>query len=112
MTSKSVQSMKDQKDKTLIVYTQVLLLSHPYNQTRDTSRYGPLRELAGTKRPSLKTLAKKALGLDIQEGEHSSVSGCLAAFQIQAANDIYFRSLTQELPWQSIVQYKSNGRPA
>ena len=48
-------------------------MSHPRGQTRDTSSYGPLRELAGTKRPSLKNLAKKAVGIDIQEGEHSSV---------------------------------------
>lgn len=58
----------------LSVFLQVLLLKHPHDKTRDTSTYGPLRELAGSKRPALRTLAKKALGIDIQEGEHSSVS--------------------------------------
>lgn len=45
--------------------------------TRDTSKYAPLQGLARTKRPGLKTLAKLVLGVDIQSGEHSSVSpGC------------------------------------
>lgn len=52
---------------------QVLLLKHPGDKIRDTSRYGPLREIAGTKQPALRTLAKKVLDLDIQQGEHSSV---------------------------------------
>jgi len=55
------------------VCTQVLLLSHPWHLTRDTSKYAPLQGLAKTKRPGLKTLAKLALGIDIQAGEHSSV---------------------------------------
>lgn len=53
---------------------QVLLLSHPRHMTRDTSKYKPLQGLARTKRPGLKTLAKLVLGVDIQSGEHSSVS--------------------------------------
>jgi len=61
---------------------KVLLLSHPHNQTRDTGSYGPLRELAGSKRPSLKTLARKSLGIDIQEGEHSSVTDARATMAI------------------------------
>lgn len=60
-------------DEGFLTIQQVLLLSHPRGQIRDTASYGPLRELAGTKRPSLKNLAKKAVGIDIQEGEHSSV---------------------------------------
>jgi DNA polymerase III epsilon subunit-like protein len=54
--------------------TQVLLLSHPWAMTRDTAHYAPLQGLARTKKPGLKTLAKLVLGVDIQGGEHSSVS--------------------------------------
>merc|ERR1712093_648885 len=57
-------------------------MGHPHNQTRDTGSYGPLRELAGSKRPSLKTLARKSLGIDIQEGEHSSVTDARATMAI------------------------------
>ncbi|GAA5957514.1 hypothetical protein JCM3765_001165 [Sporobolomyces pararoseus] len=53
--------------------TNVLLLSHPWNMTRDTSLYSPLQGLTKTKKPSLKTLSSLILGLDIQKGEHSSV---------------------------------------
>lgn len=42
--------------------------------TRDTAKYAPLQGLARTKKPGLKTLAKLCLGVDIQSGEHSSVS--------------------------------------
>lgn len=52
---------------------QVLLLSHPAKSTRDTSSFKPLQELAKTKRPSLRNLAKLVLNIDIQSGEHSSV---------------------------------------
>lgn len=66
------RSLQDRKGTDSLI--QVLLLKHPGDKIRDTSKYGPLRELAGSKRPALRTLAKKALGIDIQEGEHSSVS--------------------------------------
>lgn len=74
------------KDRILVGHAvhndlKVLLLKHPKNMTRDTASYGPLRELAGTKRPALRNLSKKALGMDIQEGEHSSVC---SAFQLGA----------------------------
>ncbi|BGP36376.1 3'-5' exonuclease [Rhodotorula kratochvilovae] len=75
------------KDRILIGHalsndTTVLLLSHPRHLTRDTSKYAPLQGLAKTKRPGLKTLAKLALGIDIQAGEHSSVTDARATMAI------------------------------
>ncbi|KAM0756574.1 ribonuclease H-like protein [Meredithblackwellia eburnea MCA 4105] len=66
------------KDRILIGHaisndTQVLLLSHPRHMTRDTAKYAPLQQLARTKMPGLKALARLCLGVDIQKGEHSSV---------------------------------------
>lgn len=50
--------------------------------TRDTSTYSPLQGLTKTKKPSLRTLSKLVLGLDIQEGEHSSVTDARATMCI------------------------------
>jgi len=53
---------------------QVLGILHPAPCTRDTASYGPLQQLACTSRPSLRALAKLVLSVDVQSGEHSSVS--------------------------------------
>lgn len=56
----------------------VLLLGHPKRDIRDTSRYPGFRKFAGGKTPSLKKLAREVLGVDIQDGEHSSVEDARA----------------------------------
>ncbi|KZV99382.1 ribonuclease H-like protein [Exidia glandulosa HHB12029] len=61
--------------------TKALLLSHPYNQTRDTQAYCGKLRLAGT-RPSLRNLVKLHFGIDIQKGEHSSVIDARATMAI------------------------------
>ncbi|GAA5857069.1 hypothetical protein JCM5353_004715, partial [Sporobolomyces roseus] len=75
------------KDRILVGHalsndTNVLLLSHPWHMTRDTSLYSPLQGLTKTKKPGLRTLAKLVLGLDIQDGEHSSVTDARATMAI------------------------------
>lgn len=59
-----------------------LKLTHPRHLIRDTARYPPLLNPNG--RPmALRALARKYLGQDIQEGEHSSVDdarACLAVY--------------------------------
>ncbi|OWR47251.1 RNA exonuclease 4 [Danaus plexippus plexippus] len=60
----------------------VLFLSHPKRNIRDTSRYKPFRKITKGSTPSLKRLAKEILGIDIQDGEHSSVEDARAAMQI------------------------------
>jgi RNA exonuclease 4 len=57
----------------------VLLLSHPRNKIRDTSRYKPLMRPHGRKqgkfRPrALRDLTIQHFKVDIQAGEHDSVS--------------------------------------
>ena len=52
---------------------QALLLSHPIRQTRDTQFYAYKFALSKSRHISLKNLAKQELGIDIQDGEHSSV---------------------------------------
>lgn len=49
------------------------MLSHPFKRTRDTQFYAYKFSLSDTRRISLKNLAKQELGIDIQDGEHSSV---------------------------------------
>ncbi|KDE03790.1 hypothetical protein MVLG_05731 [Microbotryum lychnidis-dioicae p1A1 Lamole] len=78
--------------------TQVLLLSHPHHLTRDTSKYAPLQALARTKRPSLKTLSKLVLGVDIQSGEHSSIDDARATMAI-------YRS--QKSAWEDALKTKA-----
>ena len=53
---------------------QVLFLDHPSHKVRDTSCYKPFRMLAGGRTPGLKKLSAKVLGVEVQIGEHSSVS--------------------------------------
>ena len=61
---------------------KVLYLSHPRRDIRDTSKYKPLRKHSMGKTPSLKTLAKKELGISIQKAEHSSVEDAQATMAI------------------------------
>lgn len=49
-------------------------MNHHRQYVRDTQTYSGYRTLVGGRRPGLKLLAKKVLGIDIQSGEHSSVS--------------------------------------
>lgn len=58
---------------------QVLLLSHPKRDVRDTSRHPKFREASMGKAPALRKLAKEQLGIVIQTGEHSSVEDARAS---------------------------------
>lgn len=51
----------------------VLQMSHPKRDIRDTSRHPAFREISQGRTPSLKKLAGQLLGLEIQQGHHSSV---------------------------------------
>ena len=55
-----------------------LLLGHPKRDIRDTSRYPGFRRYSAGRTPGLKKLAKEILGVDIQEGQHSSVEDARA----------------------------------
>ncbi|KAJ1019415.1 hypothetical protein NDA16_004532 [Ustilago loliicola] len=81
---------------------KALLLSHPKPLIRDTATFQPLRDMAKTKYPSLKKLAKLVLGIDIQmEGEsHSSVEDARATMTL-------FRS--QKSKWDDLLRSKGHG---
>lgn len=66
--------MSSKSRKTFLQSHQVLFLSHPRKDVRDTSSYKPFREKVKGGRPSLKKLTAAVLGVTIQEGEHDSVS--------------------------------------
>jgi RNA exonuclease 4 len=51
----------------------VLMMGHPKRDIRDTSRHPTFREMSQGRTPSLKKLAREILGLEIQQGHHSSV---------------------------------------
>ncbi|XP_028406324.1 apoptosis-enhancing nuclease-like [Dendronephthya gigantea] len=62
-----------------------LNLSHPRHLMRDTSKYWPMRGLAGLQNnvtPSLKCLASILLSRTIQDGEHCSVEDAHAAMSL------------------------------
>lgn len=56
----------------------VLMLSHPKKDIRDTSRFQGFRKYSAGKTPSLKKLTKEILGIDIQGGQHSSIEDARA----------------------------------
>lgn len=57
---------------------EALLLSHPKRDIRDTARHPPFRKFAGGGSPRLKVLAAEVLGIEIQNGAHSSVEDARA----------------------------------
>jgi len=61
-----------------------LILKHDNWYIRDTSKYSKFRELASIpgRTPSLKTLAEKLLGVEIQVGAHSSVEDARATMAL------------------------------
>ena len=64
---------------------QVLGIDHPSRDVRDTSNYPPLMRLHASgrkKAKSLRELALEHLGLEIQDGEHSSVEDARAALSL------------------------------
>jgi len=60
----------------------VLFLDHPRRDIRDTSSYKPFRSAFSGRTPSLKALTARMLGVQVQEGEHSSVQDAQAAVRL------------------------------
>jgi RNA exonuclease 4 len=61
---------------------KALMLDHPLRDVRDTSRHAPYRKLAGGSYPKLKILASELLGVEIQEGQHSSIEDARACMML------------------------------
>lgn len=51
---------------------EALQLSHPVRDIRDTAKYPGFRKYGTGRKPALRTLAREILGIEIQEGPHSS----------------------------------------
>ena len=77
------------KDRILVGHSlrndlDVLFLSHPRHDRRDTANHAQYRQLAGGGYPKLKILASELLGLEIQGGSHSSLEdarACMLLFR-------------------------------
>jgi hypothetical protein len=52
---------------------ECVLIGHPKRDIRDTSRHPEFRKYSKGRTPGLKKLAKEILGIEIQDGAHSSV---------------------------------------
>lgn len=52
---------------------EVLKLSHPPRDIRDTSKYQAFKKHANGRKPALRILAQQLLGVEIQGGSHSSL---------------------------------------
>jgi RNA exonuclease 4 len=57
---------------------EAMILEHPKKDIRDTSKFSGFRKYSAGRAPSLKKLAKEVLGVDIQDGEHSSIEDARA----------------------------------
>ena len=76
---------------------EVLLLSHPKGDIRDTSKFKPFRQINKGGTPSLKKLTAKVLGFAVQTGEHDSVQDAQATMRLYT---MYKRE------WESKVSMK------
>ena len=61
---------------------EVLFLSHPKNDIRDTSKFKPFRVINKGGTPSLKKLTAKVLGFTVQTGQHDSIQDAQAAMRL------------------------------
>ncbi|KAI5457187.1 ribonuclease H-like domain-containing protein [Mariannaea sp. PMI_226] len=52
---------------------EALKLSHPARDIRDTAKYSAFRKHGNGRKPALRLLAQQLLGVEIQDGAHSSI---------------------------------------
>lgn len=89
---------------------EALLLSHPKRDIRDTSKHQPFRKVAGGSAPRLKILASEFLGLNIQEGEHSSVEDARATMLLYRRDkDVFEREHAKRWPVRVVTEHKDEG---
>lgn len=81
-----------------------LLLTHPKNAQRDTSRYAKFRIESRGKPPALRKLAKSELGMEIQTGEHSSIEDARATMGLFRKEKVGFEEENRKRFGQQRVQ--------
>lgn len=80
----------------------VLLLNHARSNIRDTAKYKPFRKHSRGKMPSLKLLANRLLGIDIQGGEHSSVEDARTCMAIYRAHQKEWEERIRTRHWKPV----------
>lgn len=84
-----------------------LLLGHPKRDIRDTSKHAPFRKVSGGSAPRLKILASEFLGLNIQDGEHSSVEDAKATMLLYRRDkDVFEREHAKKWPVRVVAESK------
>ncbi|KAK1751970.1 ribonuclease H-like domain-containing protein [Echria macrotheca] len=58
---------------------EALQLSHPASMIRDTAKFSGFRRYGHGPKPALRVLARELLGIEIQQGQHSSVEDARVA---------------------------------
>ena len=58
---------------------EVLKLDHPRKDVRDTARFAGFKKYGHGPKPSLRVLAREILGVEIQNGQHSSIEDARVA---------------------------------
>ncbi|KAL2814064.1 hypothetical protein BDW59DRAFT_176576 [Aspergillus cavernicola] len=87
-----------------------LLLSHPKRDIRDTSKHLAYRKVAGGGSPRLKILASEFLGLQIQDGAHSSVEDAKATMLLYRRDkDEFEREHLKKWPVRAAPEIKEKG---
>lgn len=81
-----------------------LLLTHPKNAQRDTSRYPKYRIESRGRPPALRKLAKSELGMEIQTGEHSSIEDARATMLLFRKEKVGFEEENRKRFGQQRVQ--------
>ncbi|KAJ4176932.1 3'-5' exonuclease [Fusarium falciforme] len=71
------------KDRILIGHDlkhdlEALILSHPARDIRDTAKFPGFKKYGNGRKPALRLLAQQLLGVEIQEGAHSSIEDARA----------------------------------
>lgn len=87
----------------------VLNISHPAEHIRDTSKCGLLTKLV-TQGPSLKNMARKLLGKEIQTGRHCSIIDAQTAMELyRLVRDEWEHRLLEDIPVFEKTASEGNG---
>jgi len=93
------------KDKILVGHAvsndlKALLLSHPFTLTRDTQQFAYKYKLSKGRHPALRNLTAQEFGIQIQGGEHSSVTDARATMAIYRLHRREWeKGKALQLPW-------------
>ncbi|KAJ1893052.1 3'-5' exonuclease [Kickxella alabastrina] len=88
-----------------------LLFTHPSLLIRDTSRYAGFRKLNNGSAPGLRKLAASVLNINIQEGEHSSVTDAKTTMLLyRKVKDLWEKELAPKRYKIEIKKAKSKER--